>query len=149
MLTAAHCVNRINASDINVKVGFSLQNNHGTNVQSFGVKRIVIHPNDDIAIIEINGTFIFNNFVYPVELISNQKLFAETVGNEARVSGWGWTVPNQDISANQLQAVDVPIISNQNADYQLDISYPVHRELTQRMIATGAVGVDRAGGLSW
>ena len=67
------------------------------------------------------------------------------IGNQVRVSGWGCTVPNQSEVANQLQAVDVPIISNQQADNQLDISFPKHSELTQRMLSTGAVGIDRQG----
>ena len=41
--------------------------------------------------------------------------------------------------------MDVPIISNEVADKQLDISAPFHSELTQRMISTGAVGTNRQG----
>jgi len=152
ILTAAHCVSGTNASNITLNVGFSTQNNPGNNLQSYNAKRIVIHPNYnnttndfDIAIIEIDGTFSFNNFVQPIELISSQNLIHETIGNQARVSGWGWTVPNQSGVSNQLQAVDVPIISNQQSDNQLDLSSPNHPELTQRMLSTGAVGMERQG----
>ena len=152
VLTAAHCVNGKNASDIALNVGFSLQNNPGNNLQSYNAIRIVVHPNYsngtndfDVAIIEIDGTFSFNGSVQPVELISPQSLASETIGNQVRVSGWGWTVPNQSGVANQLQAVDVPIISNQQADNELDISFPNHPQLTQRMLSTGAVGMDRQG----
>jgi trypsin len=69
VLTAAHCVRGKNASDITLNVGFSTQNNPGNNLQSYNAKRIVIHPNYnnstndfDVAIIEINETFIFNDF---------------------------------------------------------------------------------------
>jgi hypothetical protein len=54
-------------------------------------------------------------------------------------------VPEEEVSADQLQAVDVPIIANQDADFQLDISDPDHPELTERMLSTGAVGMDREG----
>lgn len=152
VLTAAHCVDGTNASDITLNVGFSLQNNPGNNLQSYNARRIVVHPNYnngtndfDVAVIEIDGVFSFNGSVQPVELISPQNLASETIGNQVRVSGWGWTVPNQSGVANQLQAVDVPIISNQQADNQLDISSPNHPELTQRMLSTGAVGMDRQG----
>ena len=164
ILTAAHCFNDKDdkkASNITVKVGFTTQNNPGSNLQSYKAKRIVIHPsyNDnvfnkkdfDVAIIEIDGTFTFNNFVQPVELISNQTLSAEAIGNKVRVSGWGWTVPRQRFLANHLQAVDVSIISNQVADKQLDIAFAnlnpprVRPKLTQRMISTGAVGTNRQG----
>tara|TARA_R110002049_G_scaffold234457_1_gene407682 strand:- start:520 stop:1911 length:1392 start_codon:yes stop_codon:yes gene_type:complete len=152
VLTAAHCVDVTNASDITLNVGFSLQNNPGNNLQSYNARRIIVHPNYnngtndfDIAVIEIEGTFSFNSSVQPVELISPQSLASETIGNQVRVSGWGWTVPNQSGVANQLQAVDVPIISNQQADNQLDISSPNHPELTQRMLSTGAVGMERQG----
>ena len=94
VLTAAHCVNGKKASDITLKVGFTTQNNPGDNLQSYKAKRIVFHPSYnafkkdfDVAIIEIDGTFTFNNFVQPVELISNQTLSAETIGNKVRVSG--------------------------------------------------------------
>ena len=135
------------------KAGFSSQNNPGGNVQSYNVKRVVVHPNYnsltfdyDVALIEIDGTFSFNTCVKPVKLISSQNAVPEATGNKVRVSGWGWTVPNQRTSsANQLQSVDVSIISNQKAGKQLDISYPAHPKLTQRMIATGANGTDRKG----
>ena len=152
VLTAAHCVKGKSASSITIKVGLSLRNNLGSNVQTFSVRNIVAHPNHnsiardfDVAVIEINGTFTFNNFVRPVDLISKKTLSAETVGNQARVSGWGWTTPDSYNPSNQLQAVDVPIISNQIADTQLDISAPFHPELTQRMISTGEVGINRSG----
>ncbi|PIE49924.1 MAG: hypothetical protein CSA39_00120, partial [Flavobacteriales bacterium] len=152
VLTAAHCVKSTSASDITLNVGFSIQNNPGNNLQSYNAKKIVIHPDYnpstkdfDLAIIEIEGTFTFNNFVKPIELISPQNLAPEAIGNQVRVSGWGWTTPNQSGVTNQLQAVDVPIISNQRADNQLDISYPNHSELTQRMLSTGAVGMGRQG----
>ncbi|MDC0635178.1 serine protease [Flavobacteriaceae bacterium] len=158
VLTAAHCVDGTNASDITLNVGFSLQNNPGNNLQSYNARRIIVHPNYnngtndfDIAVIEIDGTFSFNGSVQPVELISPQSLASESIGNEVRVSGWGWTVPDGGVSANQLQAVDVDIINNNLADQQLDIAFAnlnpprVHPELTQRMISTGANGIDRQG----
>ena len=103
------------------------------------------------AVIEIYGTFTFNNFVQPIVLISNQNLVPETTGNQVRVSGWGWTTPNGENSSNQLQAVDVPIIENNIADQQLDLAFANlspprnHPELTQRMISTGAVEINRQG----
>ena len=158
ILTAAHCVtepfsrNVIDFSGASINVGFNLKSNPGNNQRTYGVRRIAIHPdysgigNDfDIAIIEIDETFTFNDFVQPIELISDHTLFAETVGNEVRVSGWGLTIPEEEVLADQLQAVDVPIITNQDADFQLDISYPIHQELTERMLSTGAVGMDREG----
>jgi secreted trypsin-like serine protease len=158
VLTAAHCVDGTNALDITLNVGFSLQNNPGNNLQSYNAKRIVVHPNYnngtndfDIAVIEIDGTFSFNGSVQPVELISPQSLVSETIGNQVRVSGWGWTIPDGGGNANQLQAVDVGVINNNLADQQLDIAYAnlnpprAHPELTQRMLSTGAVAMDRQG----
>ncbi len=45
VLTAAHCASGISASNITVKVGFSLRNNPGNNAQTFSVRNIVVHPN--------------------------------------------------------------------------------------------------------
>ena len=152
VLTAAHCVSGKNISNIKIKAGFSSQNNPGSNVQSYNVKRVVVHPNFnsvtldyDIALIEIDGTFSFNTCVKPVKLISSQNAVPEAIGKKVRVSGWGWTTPNGRNPANQLQSVDVSIISNKKAGRQLDISYPPHPKLTQRMIATGANGTNRKG----
>ncbi len=154
VLTAAHCVDRENASDITLNAGFTLRNNPGNNIQTYNARRILVHPNYnsatldfDVAVIEIDGAFSFNNAVQPVELISPESLASESIGSEVRVSGWGWTEPNGGVLANHLQAVDVDIISNNLASQQLDIVYAnsVRRKLTQRMIATGANGIDRQG----
>ena len=156
VLTAAHCFfktdnSRVNASEIKVKAGFSSQKNPGSNVQSYNAKRLIIHPNYnrvtldyDIALIEIDGTFSFNTCVQPVKLISSQNTAPEATGNKVRVSGWGQTVPNRESPANQLQAVDVSIISNKKAGKQLG-QLNISASLTQRMIATGANGVNRKG----
>ena len=158
ILTAAHCVVGTNASNITISVGFGLQNSPESNIQTYNARRIVVNPNYnnttfdfDVAVIEIYGTFTFNNFVQPIVLISNQNLVPETTGNQVRVSGWGWTTPNGENSSNQLQAVDVPIIENNIADQQLDLAFANlspprnHPELTQRMISTGAVEINRQG----
>ena len=152
ILTAAHCVDQgVNPSDLIIRIGFTYQDNLGSNLQSYTAKKIVIHPDYDnstldydVAVIEIDGTFSFNNFAQPVELISEYNLFPENIGNTVRASGWGWTEFNNYVT-NELRAVDVPIISNQSADQQLDISDPDHYELTERMISTGADGFNRKG----
>ena len=41
--------------------------------------------------------------------------------------------------------IDVPVISNETADSQLDISSPSHPPLTTNMVATSSVGNNRQG----
>ncbi|WP_323027104.1 trypsin-like serine protease [Gelidibacter japonicus] len=153
VLTAAHCFSGFNINEMTVVAGMTFQNTPGSNIQTFNVLNVTIHPDYnasesdyDVALLEIDGNFAFNNFVQQVELISNNTTFAEDINNMTRVSGWGWTLPGVFSPSDQLQAVDVPIISNQAADQQLDISSPNHPELTARMIATSAVAINRQGG---
>ena len=81
-----YCVNGLNADEITINVGFSLQNAPGNNLQSYEAERIVVHPNYDndtndfdVALIEIDGIFTFNNFVQPIQYISNRNLAPETI----------------------------------------------------------------------
>lgn len=152
VLTAAHCLEGRNLSDLSIKAGITFQNNHGDHVQSFQVKRQATHPNynipsinnNDVGILEIDGEFTFNDHVQPIELISDNSMAAESVGNIVRVSGWGWTEPGTESHANQLQAVNVPIIDNTTARDQLVLNN-LHIPVTENMIATGANGQDRQG----
>jgi secreted trypsin-like serine protease len=67
-----------------------------------------------------------------------------SVGNEVRVSGWGWTIPNNPNSApNCLEAVDFNIISNQNASNVLRPTWG--RDLYAHEMAVTGTGNIRQG----
>lgn len=155
ILTAAHCLydggNRIDESSFRVRVGMT--DLDGSFSGRYSIVSATEHPNYthgsfdfDFALLEINGTIRFNSLVQPVELISDATAHAQNIGNTVRVSGWGWTTPGMIPSpSNELMAVDVPIISNAQADGQLDISNPSHQDLTNRMLATSAISNNRLG----
>lgn len=153
VLTAAHCLEGISIDRISIDIGLTYQNNPSSNVQSFGVEEIIIHPeydiipNDsDIALVKVDRDITFSNQASYVHLVTPQNTQPQDVGNLTRVSGWGWTEPGVFSPSDQLQAVNVPIITNQIADAQLDVSYQNHPELTLNMIATSAVSIERQGG---
>lgn len=64
-------------------------------------------------------------------------------GQYAYTSGWGWIYSGTSSSSNHLVGIQIPLISNEDADRQLDISYSGHLELTNNMLATGFEGNDR------
>ncbi|OJJ14345.1 hypothetical protein BKI52_43485 [marine bacterium AO1-C] len=153
VLTAAHCIAGVSMAELTVNAGMTLQNSPGLSRQQFTVARMLPHSSYDhisqnfdydYAVIEINGRFRFNNYVQPIRL-SNGLGSAETIGNTARASGWGWSAPNSSNGSNELRAVDVPIISNATASTQLLNVIPFHPPITSRMIATDAVSFTRQG----
>ena len=156
ILTAAHCLffkdgSRRDVSSFRVKVGMT--DLDGSFSGRYNIVSATEHPNYthgsfdfDFALLEINGTIRFNSLVQPVELISDATAHTQNIENTVRVSGWGWTTPGMIPSpSNELMAVDVPIISNAQADGQLDISNPSHQDLTNRMLATSAISNNRLG----
>ena len=64
VLTVAHCVSGISTSSITIKVGLSLRDNPGSNVQSFGVRNIVVHPNYNATTLDFDVTAQKLNVVY-------------------------------------------------------------------------------------
>lgn len=157
ILTAAHCLQQINVAQISVQAGFTSQDNPGPNAQTLSVKSFGNHPgydpgfgvgdfDSDIAWIELNGEFTFNDHVQPIRLVNSSTIGLQNIGNTVRVSGWGWTIPGDATSAaDHLQAVDVPIISNSTAAAQLAVTSPNHPPVTNNMIATDAVSNNTLG----
>ena len=151
IITAAHCVN-YSPSSYKIRTGITDLNNPSSNSGLYNVEKIIVHPNynspsqnnNDIALIKVSGNIIFNSDTQPIDMVStNDNLY--NVGQATKVSGWGWTTPGVSSSTNQLRMVDVPLISNETADSQLDISSPSHPPLTTNMVATSSVGNNRQG----
>lgn len=146
ILTAAHCVEE--PFTYAIKVGISRLDEVGT---SFNVGQKVVHPNynkvtmdNDIALIKINGIINYNTNVQPAKFPNSiENLYDE--GRMAIVSGWGRVDPLNAQPSNQLNKVEVPIISNSLASSQLDKVDLGHPSITSNMIATGAVSNDRKG----
>lgn len=136
IITAKHCVNDLIPSTLNIVVGTTCRNAiEVSNVHS--VKKIILHPTLDVALLELVSPVIISENVEPIEIATRAILYE--VGMSTRVSGWGWLTPNGYDPATCLQAVDVKIISNASASAMLNTSVGDHE------IATTGVGSIRQG----
>ncbi|CAO1353511.1 unnamed protein product [Diamesa tonsa] len=90
-LSAGHCVNGVNASDITIRTGSSYSDRGGMIIL---VKTYYVHPNfvaatfvNDFALLEFSNPVQFTNFIRPVKLPSQDQKLAD--GALCVVSGWG------------------------------------------------------------
>lgn len=128
IVTAAHCVNGTsNPSSIRVVVG---RNNLSTSQGSaFTVNQVIVHPgyntstlDNDIALLRFTGTAPAS--IDRVPLADSSVMSSSGQPDDmARVLGWGATSEGGS-GTNQLQRVDVPIVSNAtcNSNYNGDIT---------------------------
>jgi trypsin len=109
ILTAAHCVRDMSASDqsrLRVVLGSqSLNNRNGAEV--FRVTKIQIHPEFDAALLDLNG-----KSTMPVAPINSSKA-APAPGATTFVAGWGVTQEDGNLSRN-LKFAQLRIVSNRD-----------------------------------
>ena len=109
VITAAHCIETANASDITLFAG--LDNSQSS--REFGrrqqrtVREIHIHPQynsisliNDIAVLRVNTFFIFNKYVQPACLPGPEPQF----NDEVIIIGWGAETPGGANSKTLKQA---------------------------------------------
>ncbi|VUD46258.1 Trypsin [Thalassocella blandensis] len=120
ILTAAHCVEGDSPSSMRVVVG---RNNLNTSQgETRTVSQVIVHPNYsgesyDAALLKLSSAVSSN--IEPVNLADTSIMnSAGNAGDMVRVLGWGATSEGGP-STNQLQRVDVPIVSQStcNANY--------------------------------
>lgn len=139
-MTAAHCVDGAKPNRLSVVAG-SVNNKKGGS-RHF-VKKITIHEQyielkqHDIALMEIEDEFTFNDDVQPIEY---DEEFIEG-GEICILTGWGYTVPIRVGSTpDNLQRIELPVISNEECKKTME-------GVTEREICTfrgplhGACGV--------
>ena len=90
---------------------------------SVGVRELVMHPgfrkgalfNNDFAILKLEQPLDFaaHDWIRPACLPDLSYGLGDHVGEEARVTGWGWTNPDYSSQAGHLQSVKVDIMSNE------------------------------------
>ena len=90
---------------------------------SVGVRELVMHPgfrkgalfNNDFAILKLDQPLDFaaHDWIRPACLPDLSYGLGNHVGEEARVTGWGWTNPDYSSQAGHLQSVKVDIMSNE------------------------------------
>ena len=140
ILTAKHCVNGVSASSVKVIAGITCKDEINTG-NTFNVSRIVFHPNPniDVALLELSSNISYSNNRRAINYWASLDSSLYNIGDTVRVSGWGWLTPNGFDPANCLQAVDVRIISNQDAENALGETVGDHE------VATTGIGNIRQG----
>ncbi|XP_003705965.2 venom protease [Megachile rotundata] len=94
IITAAHCVNRLQREDIKVRLGeYDLMSEEETRARDFAVSEIRVHPEydstsyaNDIAIVKLHRPTVFDTYVWPVCLPPVGDTFEN---KSAVVIGWG------------------------------------------------------------
>ncbi|KAI8042997.1 hypothetical protein M5D96_004321 [Drosophila gunungcola] len=137
LITAAHCIQNQNKSDISIRVGSSTWNNGGQLLQvddaevhedySF-TKDVVIN---DIAVIRVKGHLKMGHSVQSIPLAES----TPASGSSATVSGWGAVGYSQEVSEHLLQTT-VNIVS------QEDCQKSYGEGITKSMICAAAQGKD-------
>ncbi|XP_064469831.1 trypsin alpha-4-like [Ornithodoros turicata] len=112
IVTAAHCMERPNPSDIRIQAGFIDLKNPGPSVQQRDVAQIKVHEDydpvvNDIALIRLTEPFDFaaaDGLIGPVCLPSK----GYNIQGNMVATGWGTTLPGGR-SSSVLLAVSVPV----------------------------------------
>ena len=142
VLTAAHCVNltddshnRIAVERFTVRLGSSYASSGGRVV---GVEQVIAHPgyspnghHHDIALLKLSESVLGTKEVKPVQLASDnlERLFGG-VSDCAVVTGWGRVKFDDKAGSEELRAVGLPIVSN-------DQCQAVYRDVTDAQICAG------------
>ncbi|KAK7067876.1 Transmembrane protease serine 6 [Halocaridina rubra] len=116
VLTAAHCIEGLQASDMNVRLGeHRLSTTGETTHVTRSVSQIIGHaqysPGDelnDIALLKLSSPVTVDQTVLPVCMPPPNPTYAN---QEATVTGWG-TTSSGGSSSDTLKEVVVPVLSN-------------------------------------
>lgn len=116
ILTACHCVQNIQLSEIEIRVGSSDRSNGG---KLLNVSKIITHPDCDVendetaydcAVLKLFDKLNFDQNIQPINLpYQDEKIYA---GTKCFVTGWGLTL-NANESLEELRGVEVLIVDLQ------------------------------------
>ncbi|MDR2041869.1 MAG: trypsin-like serine protease [Tannerella sp.] len=123
ILTAKHCINGVSPSAIQVIAGITCKS-EASSSNTFNVSAIIPHPTLDVALLKLSTNILYNSSRQAINYLSSTNSTYYSIGNTVMVSGWGWLTPNGYDPSNCLNAVDLHIISNQDAASAL--GEPVH-----------------------
>jgi secreted trypsin-like serine protease len=137
--TAAHCVEGLQASEIDVVVGaHDLKNDP---VERIGVQEILMHPDydpysldSDIALLSLSRSLSAET----IPLVSSTLVLE---GKTGTALGWGYTDPDRLSPSETLQQVALPIVSNPdcNTAFNAYDGYPYDDPITANMVCAGDV----------
>ena len=108
VLTAAHCVEGLSPSDLAVTVGRAALNSNDGERHSLAAIRV--HPTYDVAVLQLDGDSRFTPIRLSTDSAQDQAL--ENEGTTLTVIGWGTVRTGKPLYPNQLQKVNVPVVSD-------------------------------------
>ena len=111
MLTAAHCVDHYDESEILVVVAEHDQTD-GSDGTRHEVDRIQNHPNYDFSMLHLIKSVDLGELAITACLPDMRFSGDALVGKYLTVSGWGSHDYDDPIYPDELHSVDVPVISN-------------------------------------
>ncbi|XP_017154080.1 trypsin alpha-like [Drosophila miranda] len=134
VITAAHCVSKVNPEELQVRAGSTLRSQGGT---LHRVAAIKYYPGysysefwkNDIALIRLSEPLEFSDQVRSIPLA----VADPEAGAQAKITGWGWTFKNGALQIPDiLQGVAIPIVSRECCQ----LKYPEYG-ITEAVICAG------------
>ncbi|KAF4115225.1 trypsin-2-like [Onychostoma macrolepis] len=140
VLSAAHCFQEIDASNVVMYFGRQRQLGLNPNETYRTASRIINHPkynylyryDNDIALVQLSSSVTFSDYIRPVCLAAAGSVFGG--GTESWITGWGLRKPGGTLT-DILQEVQVPIVSN-NDCYN---AFAAVTTITSNMICAGVL----------
>ncbi|KAB5583777.1 hypothetical protein PHYPO_G00099530 [Pangasianodon hypophthalmus] len=138
VMTAAHCFSSTKTSGLTVYLGKQTLSGSNPNQIARGVAQIVLHPsynnatqNNDIALLRLNSSVTFTNYIRPVCLAGQGSSFPD--GTNCWISGWGSIASGVQLpSPGVLQEAMVPTVNTYICDFLLGFG-----SITANMICAG------------
>lgn len=144
VLTAAHCINNTDARNYTLYFGKETQSGNNPHEVNRTVTQIIVHAaydsekiTNDIALMKLSSPLVYNNYIRPVCLATNNSVFNN--GTTCWATGWGRLSGDAPLVAHDvLQEVSIPIIGNNlcGCIYR-DIN---SNNITSNMICAGVQG---------
>lgn len=124
VLTAGHCVDRLEASDIKVVINSQTRSQNDPQAEVIQATRINIHPNYFITRNYISHDFALLTLerasrIQPVELIAGENDPFQIANGQSLALGWGTTTEQGSLSSTLLE-LKLPLV---NADL-CSVAYP-------------------------
>ncbi|KTG33552.1 hypothetical protein cypCar_00002657 [Cyprinus carpio] len=140
VLTAAHCLPGVSASNLLVYLGKRTQQGVNTYEISRNVISIIVHPSynsqtsdNDIALIHLSSTVTFNDYIKPVCLAAQNSAFPS--GTSSWITGWGDVQAGVSLPApGILQETMVPVVANDQCNTLLGSG-----SVTSNMMCAGLI----------
>ena len=138
LITAAHCFNRVRPADVVLVLGNVKSDGSSSEYQQLRrIESVFIRDdfdeisyNNDIAVVKMERTVEFNNFIRPICLPAVSEDYGEEVGS---VVGWGRLSHNGDLPEG-LQEAEVRILSQEECRHS---THHLPQEITDNMLCAG------------